>query len=199
MCQRSACRSLLSKAQQRRGSHARRQSCCSSSSLYTCARAPEAQGQWALPTSRVPLNARPHDNHSNNKARWAEAERGAHMRYDKAALFHLLAHVCGHHRRGQGSRLHTLYLARHGVAKAHTVPQAHVPVCIISGARKWPGCLLPQLLLLLFPLPNLHTNTRSHEAGTVRCRAACCMHLNLSQRGCYSALAPTSPCWCQRR
>ena len=77
------------------------------------------------------------------------------MGHHKAALLHLLAHVRGHDGRGQGSGPAARQLAGEGVAKAHPLAQAHVAVSIISRARKGPGCLLTQLLLLLFPLPHL--------------------------------------------
>ena len=79
------------------------------------------------------------------------------MGHHKAALLHLLAHVHGHDGRGQGSGPRTRQLVGEGVAKAHALTQAHVAVSIVGRARKWPGCLLPQLLLLLFPLTHLHT------------------------------------------
>ncbi len=82
----------------------------------------------------------------------------AHMGYDKAALLHLLAHVRGHDGRWHGSGLRALDLVCKGVAKAHALPQAHVPVRVIGRPGKWPGRLLPQLLLLLLPLPDLQAS-----------------------------------------
>lgn len=80
------------------------------------------------------------------------------MGNNKAALLHLLAHVCGHNGRRHGSGLRALDLVCKGVAKAHAFPQAHVSVCVISRPGKWLGRLLPQLGLLLFPLTDLQAS-----------------------------------------
>lgn len=77
------------------------------------------------------------------------------MGHHKAALLHLLAHVRGHNGRGQGSGPAARQLAGEGVAEAHALAQAQVAVGVVSRARKGPGCLLPQLLLLLLPLTHL--------------------------------------------
>ena len=86
-----------------------------------------------------------------------DAMRFTHMGHHKAALLHLLAHVRRHDGRRQGSGPAARQLVGEGVAKAHALAQAHVAVGVLGRARKRPGCLLPQLLLLLFPLPHLHT------------------------------------------
>ena len=85
----------------------------------------------------------------------------SHMGNNKAALLHLLAHVCGDDGRGHSCGLRALDLVCKGVAKAHALAQAHVPVRVIGCPGKWPGRLLPQFLLLLFLLPYLRAS-RSH-------------------------------------
>ena len=85
------------------------------------------------------------------------------MGYNKAALLHLLAHVRGHDRRGHGRGLRALDLVREGVAEAHALPQAHVPVSVVRRPGERPGRLLPQLLLLLFSLTNLRARDSPAE------------------------------------
>lgn len=89
------------------------------------------------------------------------------MGNDKAAFLHLLAHVRGHDGRGHGRGLRALDLVCEGVAEAHALPQAHVPVRVVGRPGKRPGRLLPQLLLLLFPLPDLrarHSPAEMHAS-----------------------------------